>query len=118
MKGFFDVISAWQIGVKNVVGLICVAQLLSQAQIAILQKEQIKMIIDLDNDETGRQHSQKLGKQLQAKEIPFEIRPILKPYAQNCKDADDLIRKGGLKLLTRNLFWSRLHKRKQILKYH
>ncbi|WEX20400.1 MAG: DNA primase [Candidatus Phytoplasma citri] len=95
-EGFFDVISAWQIGVKNVVGLICVTQLLSQAQIAILQQEQIKVIIALDNDETGRQRSQKLGEQLQAQAIPFEIRPILAPYAQNCKDADDLIRKGGL----------------------
>ncbi|MDV3182296.1 MAG: toprim domain-containing protein [Candidatus Phytoplasma australasiaticum] len=95
-EGFFDVISAWQIGVKNAVGLICVAQLLSQAQIAILQKEQIKVIIALDNDETGRQRSQKLGEQLQSKAITFEIRPILAPYVQNCKDADDLIRKGGL----------------------
>ncbi|WP_017191758.1 hypothetical protein, partial [Poinsettia branch-inducing phytoplasma] len=29
-EGFFDVISCWQHGIKNVVGLICVAQLLSQ----------------------------------------------------------------------------------------
>ncbi|MDV3196235.1 MAG: toprim domain-containing protein [Candidatus Phytoplasma stylosanthis] len=95
-EGFFDVISAWQIGIKNAVGLICVAQLLSQAQIDILQKEKIKVIIALDNDETGRQRSQKLAVQLQKHAILYEIRHILETYAQNCKDADDLIRKGGL----------------------
>ncbi|MDV3139560.1 MAG: toprim domain-containing protein, partial [Candidatus Phytoplasma australasiaticum] len=89
-EGFFDVISAWQNGFKNVVGLICVAQLLSQSQLAILQKEQIKVIIALDNDETGRQRSQKLGEQLQEANIRYEIRNILSPYAQTCKDADDL----------------------------
>ncbi|MDV3139573.1 MAG: DNA primase, partial [Candidatus Phytoplasma australasiaticum] len=48
------------------------------------------------NDETGRQRSQKLGEQLQEANIRYEIRNILSPYAQTCKDADDLIRKGGL----------------------
>ncbi|WP_038104593.1 toprim domain-containing protein, partial [Vaccinium witches'-broom phytoplasma] len=52
-EGFFDVISCWQNGIKNVVGLICVAQLLSQSQLEILKKEKIKVIIALDNDETG-----------------------------------------------------------------
>ncbi|MDV3148648.1 MAG: toprim domain-containing protein, partial [Pigeon pea little leaf phytoplasma] len=94
-EGFFDVISAWQNGFKNVVGLICVAQLLSQSQLAILQKEQIKVIIALDNDETGRQRSQKLGEQLQEANIRYEIRHILVPYAQTCKDADDLLRQYG-----------------------
>ncbi|MDV3204647.1 MAG: toprim domain-containing protein [Sweet potato little leaf phytoplasma] len=94
-EGFFDVISAWQNGFKNVVGLICVAQLLSQSQLAILQKEQIKVIIALDNDETGRQRSQKLGEQLQEANIRYEIRNILVPYAQTCKDADDLLRQYG-----------------------
>ncbi|MDV3168158.1 MAG: toprim domain-containing protein [Candidatus Phytoplasma stylosanthis] len=94
-EGFFDVISAWQNGFKNVVGLICVAQLLSQSQLAILQKEQIKVIIALDNDETGRQRGQKLGEQLQEANIRYEIRNILVPYAQTCKDADDLLRQYG-----------------------
>ncbi|MDV3163530.1 MAG: toprim domain-containing protein [Pigeon pea little leaf phytoplasma] len=94
-EGFFDVISCWQHGIKNVVGLICVAQLLSQAQIAILKKEQIKVIIALDNDETGRKRSEVLGKQLQEANIRYEIRHILAPYAETCKDADDLLRQYG-----------------------
>ncbi|MDV3167242.1 MAG: toprim domain-containing protein, partial [Vigna little leaf phytoplasma] len=65
-EGFFDVISCWQHGIKNVVGLICVAQLLSQSQLAILKKEQIKVIIALDNDETGCKRSEVLGAQLKA----------------------------------------------------
>ncbi|MDV3180320.1 MAG: toprim domain-containing protein [Candidatus Phytoplasma australasiaticum] len=91
-EGFFDVISAWQNGFKNVVGLICVFQLLSQSQLAILQKEQIKVIIALDNDETGQKRSEVLGKQLQEANIRYEIRNILAPYDQTCKDADDLLR--------------------------
>ncbi|MDV3138440.1 MAG: toprim domain-containing protein [Candidatus Phytoplasma australasiaticum] len=94
-EGFFDVISCWQHGIKNVVGLICVAQLLSQAQIAILKKEQIKVIIALDNDETGQKRSEALGAQLKAHQIPYEIRRILPPYSDTCKDADDLLRQYG-----------------------
>ncbi|MDV3198471.1 MAG: toprim domain-containing protein [Vigna little leaf phytoplasma] len=94
-EGFFDVISCWQHGIKNVVGLICVAQLLSQAQIAILKKEQIKAIIALDNDETGRKRSEALGAQLKAHQIPYEIRRFLPPYSDTCKDADDLLRQYG-----------------------
>ncbi|MDV3174556.1 MAG: toprim domain-containing protein ['Bonamia sp.' little leaf phytoplasma] len=94
-EGFFDVISAWQNGIKNAVGLICVSQLLSQSQLAILQKENIKVIIALDNDETGQKRSEVLGKQLQEANIIYEIRHILAPYAQTCKDADDLLRQYG-----------------------
>ncbi|MDV3166610.1 MAG: toprim domain-containing protein, partial ['Waltheria sp.' little leaf phytoplasma] len=94
-EGFFDVISAWQHGIKNVVGLICVAQLLSQSQLAILKKEQIKVIIALDNDETGCKRSEVLGAQLKAHQIPYEIRRILPPYSDTCKDADDLLRQYG-----------------------
>ncbi len=46
------------------VGLICVTQLLSQSQLEILKKENIKVIIALDNDETGRKRSEALGEQL------------------------------------------------------
>ncbi|MDV3166562.1 MAG: toprim domain-containing protein ['Waltheria sp.' little leaf phytoplasma] len=94
-EGFFDVISAWQHGIKNVVGLICVAQLLSQSQLTILKKQQIKVIIALDNDETGQNRSEVLGKQLQEANIRYEIRHILTPYAETCKDADDLLRQYG-----------------------
>ncbi|MDV3166514.1 MAG: DNA primase, partial ['Waltheria sp.' little leaf phytoplasma] len=44
---------------------------------------------------TGRQRSQKLGKQLQEANIRYEIRHILAPYAETCKDADDLLRQYG-----------------------
>ncbi|GLH60891.1 hypothetical protein PAWBP_6290 [Paulownia witches'-broom phytoplasma] len=37
-EGFFDVISCWENNIKNVVGLICVTQLLSQSQLEILKK--------------------------------------------------------------------------------
>lgn len=94
-EGFFDVISCWQNNIKNVVGLICVAQLLSQSQLSILKKEKIKVIIALDNDETGRKRSEALGEQLKEQQILYEIRRILPPYDQNCKDADDLLRRYG-----------------------
>ncbi|MDC9032250.1 toprim domain-containing protein [Columbia Basin potato purple top phytoplasma] len=77
------------------VGLICVAQLLSQSQIEILKKENIKVIIALDNDETGRKRSEALGEQLTSHQIPYEIRRILPPYDQTCKDVDDLLRQYG-----------------------
>ncbi|MBS2126420.1 toprim domain-containing protein ['Fragaria x ananassa' phyllody phytoplasma] len=94
-EGFFDVISCYQYGIKNVVGLICVTQLLSPAQIAILKKEKIKVIIALDNDETGQKRSQSLGLQLKEANIIYEIRCILPPYDKTCKDVDDLLRQFG-----------------------
>ncbi|ABC65336.1 DNA primase [Aster yellows witches'-broom phytoplasma AYWB] len=94
-EGFFDVISCWQHGIKNVVGLICVAQLLSQTQMDILKKEAIKVIIALDNDETGRKRNEALGEQLKEQQIPYEIRRILPPYDKTCKDVDDLLRQYG-----------------------
>ncbi|WAN63159.1 DNA primase [Candidatus Phytoplasma rubi] len=94
-EGFFDVISCWQNGIKNVVGLICVAQLLSQSQLEILKKENTKVIIALDNDETGRKRSEALGEQLKEANILYEIRRILPPYDQTCKDVDDLLRQYG-----------------------
>ncbi|KND62643.1 toprim domain-containing protein [Candidatus Phytoplasma phoenicium] len=94
-EGFFDVISCWQNGMKNVVGLICVTQLLSQSQLEILKKEKMKVIIALDNDETGQKRSEALGKQLTSQAIPYEIRRILPPYDQTCKDVDDLLRQYG-----------------------
>ncbi len=75
--------------------LICVAQLLSQAQMDILKKEKIKVIIALDNDETGRKRNAALGEQLKEQQIPYEIRRILPPYDKTCKDVDDLIRQYG-----------------------
>ncbi len=54
-------ISCWQHGIKNVVGLICVSQLLFQSQMDILKKEAIKVIIALDNDETGRKRNTALS---------------------------------------------------------
>ncbi|WP_341266668.1 toprim domain-containing protein [Candidatus Phytoplasma fraxini] len=94
-EGFFDVISCWQHGIKNVVGLICVAQLLSQTQMDILKKEKIKVIIALDNDETGRKRNAALGEQIKEQQIPYEIRRILPPYDKTCKDVDDLLRQFG-----------------------
>ncbi|MCQ9618425.1 MAG: Toprim domain containing protein [Candidatus Phytoplasma pruni] len=94
-EGFFDVISCWQHNIKNVVGLICVTQLLSQAQMDILKKEEIKVIIALDNDETGRKRNKTLGEQLKEQQIPYEIRRILPPYDKTCKDVDDLLRQYG-----------------------
>ncbi|TKA88088.1 MAG: DNA primase [Candidatus Phytoplasma asteris] len=94
-EGFFDVISCWQNNIKNVVGLICVTQLLSQSQLEILKKEKIKVIIALDNDETGRKRSEALGEQLKETNILYEIRYILPPYNQTCKDVDDLLRQYG-----------------------
>ncbi|WP_425311120.1 toprim domain-containing protein [Italian clover phyllody phytoplasma] len=94
-EGFFDVINCWQNNIKNVVGLICVTQLLSKSQIEILKKEKIKAIIALDNDETGRKRSEVLGEQLTSQQIPYEIRRILPPYDQTCKDVDDLLRQFG-----------------------
>ncbi|MEC4559243.1 MAG: toprim domain-containing protein ['Conium maculatum' witches'-broom phytoplasma] len=94
-EGFFDVISCYQNNIKNVVGLICVTQLLSQAQIAILKKENIKAIIALDNDETGQKRSEALGSQLKETDIKYEIRHILPPYDKTCKDVDDLLRQFG-----------------------
>ncbi len=94
-EGFFDVISCYQYGIKNVVGLICVTQLLSSAQIAILKKEKIKVIIGLDNDQTGQKRSQALGLQLKEAHIKYEIRCILPPYDKTCKDVDDLLRQFG-----------------------
>ncbi|XXP77151.1 MAG: toprim domain-containing protein [Lettuce witches'-broom phytoplasma] len=91
-EGFFDVISCYQKNIKNVVGLICVTQLLSQAQIAILKKENIKVIIALDKDETGQKRSEALGLQLKETDIKYEIRRILPPYDKTCKDVDDLLR--------------------------
>ncbi|MEZ0180201.1 toprim domain-containing protein ['Camptotheca acuminata' phytoplasma] len=94
-EGFFDVISCWQNGIKNVVGLICVTQLLSQSQLEILKKENIKVIIALDNDKTGQKRSEVLGKQLKLNQIPYEIRRILPPYDKTCKDVDDLLCQYG-----------------------
>nr|WP_268849605.1 toprim domain-containing protein [Candidatus Phytoplasma rubi] len=83
-----DVISCWQNSIKNVVGLICVAQLLSQSQLEILKKEKIKVIIVLDNDETGQKRSKELGIQLKETNIIYKIRHIFSPYDKNCKDVD------------------------------
>ncbi|MDO8054711.1 toprim domain-containing protein [Candidatus Phytoplasma australasiaticum] len=94
-EGFFDVISCWQNNIKNVVGLICVAQLLSQSQLEIIKKENIKVIIALDNDETGQKRSEVFGEQLTSQQIPYEIRRILPPYDRTCKDVDDLLRQYG-----------------------
>ncbi|WP_373402817.1 toprim domain-containing protein [Candidatus Phytoplasma solani] len=94
-EGFFDVISCWQNNIKNTVGLICVTQLLSQSQLEILKKENIKVVIALDNDETGQKRSEALGEQLKEANILYEIRRILPPYDKTCKDVDDLLRQFG-----------------------
>ncbi|GAK74137.1 MAG: DNA primase [Candidatus Phytoplasma asteris] len=94
-EGFFDVISCYQNNIKNVAGLICVTQLLSQSQLEILKKENIKVIIALDNDETGQKRSEALGIQLKEANIIYEIRRILPPYDKTCKDVDDLLRQFG-----------------------
>ncbi|WP_373375716.1 toprim domain-containing protein [Candidatus Phytoplasma solani] len=94
-EGFFDVISCWQNNIKNTVGLICVTQLLSQSQLEILKKENIKVVIALDNDEIGQKRSESLGEQLKEANILYEIRRILPPYDKTCKDVDDLLRQFG-----------------------
>ncbi|WEK82689.1 MAG: hypothetical protein PR2021_6240 [Candidatus Phytoplasma pruni] len=61
----------------------------------ILKKENIKVIIALDNDETGRKRNAALGEQLKEQQIPYEIRRILPPYDKTCKDVDDLLQQFG-----------------------
>jgi DNA primase len=94
-EGFFDVISCYQYGIKNVVGLICITQLLSKSQIEMFKKEHIKVIIALDNDQIGQKRSAVLGEQLKLNQITYTIRRILPPYDKTCKDVDDLLRQFG-----------------------
>ncbi|MDV3172997.1 MAG: toprim domain-containing protein [Sweet potato little leaf phytoplasma] len=92
-EGFFDALQSYQHQINNVISLITVSNNFSPFILDFFQKNKIKVIIGLDNDETGLKTSQRLSQQLKRLNIENYIKTI--PDA-DCKDADELLRKYGL----------------------
>ncbi|WP_323847695.1 MAG: toprim domain-containing protein [Phytoplasma sp.] len=95
-EGFFDLFQTYNFGIKNVVAMGNVNLLLSYKQLSVLKENDIKVILALDNDETGEKISQQLVNQLKEHGIANEIRTILYPYNMTCKDADELLKQFGI----------------------
>ncbi|MDO8031771.1 toprim domain-containing protein [Candidatus Phytoplasma australasiaticum] len=91
-EGFFDVLQSYKNQINNVIGLITVSNNFSSFILDFFQKNQIKVILGLDHDETGLKTAQRLSQQLKRLNIENYIKTI--PYA-DCKDADELLRKYG-----------------------
>ncbi|WP_284928550.1 toprim domain-containing protein [Candidatus Phytoplasma sp. AldY-WA1] len=94
-EGFYDTINAHQHGIKNAISLITIKSYLSQPVINFFKKYDIKVLIGLDNDESGRKNAVRIQEQLNNENIDNEIKNI---YEDNCKDADDILKKHGLGL--------------------
>ncbi|MHA0850113.1 MAG: hypothetical protein ACVC7N_2700 [Candidatus Phytoplasma australasiaticum] len=93
-EGFFDVLQSYQNQIENVIGLITVSNNFSPFILDFFKKYQIKVILGLDNDETGLKTAFRLSQQLKRLNIENYIKTI--PH-YDCKDADELLRKYGLK---------------------
>ncbi|MDO8005603.1 toprim domain-containing protein, partial [Candidatus Phytoplasma australasiaticum] len=93
-EGFFDVLQSYQNQIKNVIGLITVSNNFSPFILDFFKKYQIKVILGLDNDETGLKTAHRLSQQLKRLNIENYIKTIPN---HDCKDADELLRKYGLK---------------------
>ncbi|MDV3196178.1 MAG: toprim domain-containing protein, partial [Candidatus Phytoplasma stylosanthis] len=91
-EGFYDVINCHQHGIKNAVGIITVTNYFSDWMIKFLIENQIKVVLGLDNDETGKKNSFRLKQQLDNNHIRNEIKQIV---LSDCKDADDILKKYG-----------------------
>jgi len=98
VEGFFDVIQAWNYGIKNIVGRISIGEKMSKPQIDILKKNNIQVIIIPDNDKTGREAAECLFEQLKREQISCQLCPIKEKYnqKQKCKDVDDLLKQHGI----------------------
>jgi len=88
-EGFFDTINAHQHGIKNVVSVIIIKNSLSQRFISFLKEYNIKVIIALDNDDSGRANEIRLQEQLNNENIKNEIKHIKQ---KELKDADDILK--------------------------
>ncbi|WP_420885684.1 toprim domain-containing protein [Candidatus Phytoplasma ziziphi] len=55
----------------------------------------MKVIIALDNDESGEKNAQRIKQQLNSEHITNEIKKISSHY--NCKDADDVLKNYDVK---------------------
>ncbi len=97
VEGFFDVIQSWNHGIKNVIGTIIIANEMSKAQINILKKNNIQVIVIPDNDknETGYKKANLIYNQLKEEQISCKFCPIKAPYNKTCKDVDDLLKQRG-----------------------
>ncbi len=100
VEGFFDVIQSWNHGIKNVIGTIFISRKISKAQINILKKNNIQVIIIPDNDENkkGIDAAEKIYNQLQEEQISCQLCPIKEPYNKTCKDVDDLLKQNDTKV--------------------
>jgi DNA primase len=98
VEGFFDVVQSWNHGIKNVIGTISIASKMSKAQIDILKKNNIQVIVIPDNDKTGYGKANDLFIQLQEEQISCQLFPIKEKYnqKQKCKDVDDLLKQHGI----------------------
>ncbi|PQP79744.1 DNA primase [Candidatus Phytoplasma phoenicium] len=92
-EGFYDVINTHQHHIKNTIGLITIKSYLSTPIIDFFKQHNVKVIIGLDNDEAGRNNSQRLKMQLENENITNEIKNI---PLKDCKDADDILKKHSL----------------------
>jgi DNA primase len=90
-EGFFDTIKAHQHGFKNVVSVIIIKNFLSRRFISFLKEYNIKVIIALDNDESGRANEIRLQEQLNKENIKNEVKHIKQ---KEFKDADDILKKN------------------------
>lgn len=91
-EGFYDVINTHQHQFTNVIGLITIKSNLSLPLINFFKQHQIKVIIALDNDASGRLNAKRLQTQLNNEKILNEIKTI--PLADS-KDADDVLKIHG-----------------------
>jgi DNA primase len=98
VEGFFDVVQSWNHGIKNVIGTISILSKMSKAQINILKKNNIQVIVIPDNDKTGYGKANDLFIQLQEEQISCQLFPIKEKYnqKQKCKDVDDLLKQHGI----------------------
>ncbi len=85
MEGYFDAITAWQAGVRNVVTTSGTA--LSEHQVRLLKRETQELVLAFDRDDAGRTATQRAIEQ--ASRAGIRLRVVRVPEG---KDPDDYLR--------------------------
>lgn len=93
LEGYFDVISAWEMGLKNSVALMGVELTEEHMQmLEELKKDEIEITLCLDNDAAGRKAMNKIIPELLKRN--FEVNVIDTKHLNNGKDMNDLLLSG------------------------
>ena len=91
LEGYFDVISAWEMGLKNSVALMGVELTEEHMQmLEELKKDEIEITLCLDNDAAGRKAMNKIIPELLKRN--FEVNVIDTKHLNKGKDMKHLIK--------------------------